>query len=76
MSEADRAQELEARDWEINNRPRMPRPVYSPHERGYGPAECVECGDDMPDLRRAMGCEMCTDCTSIQERRQKQGIAA
>lgn len=75
MSEADRAQELEAMDWELNNRPRTPRPVFAPHEKGYGPAECVECGDEMPELRRRMGCEMCTDCTSIQERRIRLGTA-
>lgn len=76
MSEADRAQEVEARDWEHNNRPRAPLPVFTPKDKGYGPAECVECGDEMPELRRSMGCEMCTDCTSIRERKTKMGVAA
>lgn len=75
MSEADRAQEVEARDWAHNNRPRPPLPVFAPHEKGYGPAECVECGEDMPELRRSMGREMCTECTSFLEQRQKQGVA-
>lgn len=76
MSEADRAQELEARDWEYNNRPRTPSRLFAPHEKGYGLAECSECGEDMPPLRRAMGREMCTDCTSAHERRGKIGVAA
>lgn len=76
MSEADRAQELEAKDWEINNRPRPQRPVFTPRDRGYGPAQCIECTDEMPELRRSMGCDMCTDCTSALERKQKMGIAA
>lgn len=76
MSEADRAQEFEARDWEYNNRPRAPRPVFKPGDKGYGPDTCTECGEDMPPLRRSMGCEMCTDCTSTRERLGKIGVAA
>jgi RNA polymerase-binding transcription factor DksA len=75
MSEADRAQEVEALDWAHNNRPRKPLPVFAPHDKGYGPAECVECGDSMPALRREMGCSMCTECTDFMEQRQKQGAA-
>lgn len=72
MSEEDRAQALELLDWERNNRVRPERHRYQPGEPGYGPAECVECGDDMAPERRAMGSHVCTACKTLQERTQKQ----
>lgn len=76
MSEADIAQVHELRDWERNNAPRKPLPKYKPNEREYGPESCVECGDDMPRLRREMGKIKCTDCTSSAEIRSKQWAPA
>jgi RNA polymerase-binding transcription factor DksA len=63
MSIEDIAQQVEALDWEINNRPRTPRSLFEPDDEEYGPPECVECDIEMPDLRRAMGCELCVACT-------------
>jgi len=75
MSVEDRAQELELQDWERNNRSRPVRPRFSPGEPGYGPAECAECGDDMPAERRAMGSHVCTACKTLQEQQQKRRAA-
>jgi RNA polymerase-binding transcription factor DksA len=71
MSIEDIAQEVELLDWERNNRPRTVRRLLEPTEPGYGPAECGECEDQMPDLRRAMGCVLCVDCTELAERRKR-----
>lgn len=76
MSDADIAQVHELRDWERNNAPRKPIPKYAPNDYSYGPESCVECGDDMPDLRREMGVLKCTDCTSAVEARAKQWAPA
>lgn len=82
MSQEDLAQDREAQDWEINNRPR-PAPVeFKPGDKGYGPAFCtgrekppvedVEqedlCGEEMPPLRRAMGKHLCVGCQTLLER--------
>jgi RNA polymerase-binding transcription factor DksA len=72
MSTEDIAQELEALDWERNNRPRVQRRLLEPDEPGYGPAECEECEIEMPPLRRAMGRHLCTYCTERGERRSRQ----
>jgi len=71
MSIEDIAQQVEALDWELNNRPRMPRSLYAPDDDEYGPAECVECDMPMPELRRAMGCELCVPCKERIELRKK-----
>lgn len=71
MSDADHAQEFELMDWERNNRARSVQRRFVPGESGYGPAECEECGDDMPPERRAMGSRICTDCKARQEHLQK-----
>lgn len=70
MSIEDRAQEHEAHMWEVNNRPRE-RKMFKPGERGYGPAECLECEETMPDVRRADGRELCTACQNAADRRKK-----
>lgn len=67
MSFEDRAQEVELQDWERNNNRQFERHTYQPGEPGYGPAECVECGDDMPVQRRTMGATLCTACKTQQE---------
>lgn len=33
-----------------------------------GPEECDECGEPMPKLRQQMGCRLCVECKSRQER--------
>lgn len=72
MSTEDKAQELEAAMWEHNNRTRDPLPTYSTTDAGYGPAECEECGDDMPDVRRASGYRLCTPCAAEVEKYAKR----
>ncbi|WP_208446976.1 hypothetical protein [Burkholderia anthina] len=71
MSQEDRAQELEATMWAVNNRPRTAPKEIAPGEPGYGPAECDECEDAMPPERRARGKQLCTTCQSARERRQR-----
>lgn len=36
---------------------------------------CIDCGEDIPDLRRVKvpGCQRCASCQQDSERRQKQG---
>lgn len=69
MSIEDRAQEHEAQQWELRNlnRKTLPPPA-APADADYGPAECEECGADMPPLRRAWRCITCVPCTAQAER--------
>lgn len=69
MSDEDRAQELELKGWEWNNRSRDEVKKYEPGEAGYGPQECDDCGDDIPEKRRSHGYRLCVACKSDQERR-------
>lgn len=67
MSMEDEAQRIELMMWERNNAPR-PAPVkYEPGQPGYGPAECDECGEPMPEARRAHGFVVCVPCKQIEE---------
>lgn len=74
MSIEDRAQEAEAAEWERNNRPRRGIRIFSPSEPGYGPELCLECEDDMPDVRRAYGYNLCTECATERERLRLRGL--
>lgn len=66
MNLEDRAQQHEAMMWTMANT--LPRaPVYQPGDRGYGPAECTKCGDDMHEVRRRDGRVLCTPCQSARE---------
>jgi len=81
MSQEDRAQHMEALDWEINNRPREQHQEFKEGDREYGPATCNgrdkrtmpgiqlddDCGNEMPPLRRAMGRHLCVDCQTLLE---------
>lgn len=72
MADEDRAQDIELREWEANNRSRNVTKVrYSPGEVGYGPEFCkVEvCGEEMPEQRRAWGFCICIDCQQRAEER-------
>ncbi len=71
---ADRAQDEEINAWERVNRPRTPAPTYKPGDEKYGPEFCSneECGDLMPENRRAMGACLCTECKSTVEQRAKR----
>lgn len=67
MEIEEAAQEHEAREWEARNKARTPEPIYQPADPGYGPAECVECDEEMPAQRRAYGYHLCTKCKSARE---------
>lgn len=67
MSSEDIAQEIELRQWEHNNRSRG-QVTYLPTESGYGPEECIGCGDEMNPLRRGYGFSRCVSCQTELER--------
>lgn len=71
MSIEDRAQEHEQQHWELRNvnRKTAPPPAL-PTDADYGPEACVECESSMPEQRRAWRFQMCTPCTSEEERLQ------
>lgn len=73
MSLEDRAQEHEQQQWELRNvnRKHAPPPAQ-PGDADYGPAECEECGADMPALRRADRRRLCTGCASEAEQAQRR----
>ncbi len=69
MSFEDVAQDIELREWERNNLRHSGKPTkFEPDQPGYGPAECEECGDDMPAERRAWGYKVCVFCKQATER--------
>jgi hypothetical protein len=71
MSDEDRAQVLELREWELRNRSR-PAPVkYAPTDTGYGPSECTECNMQMPPERRAHGFILCVPCRTHAEKKER-----
>lgn len=72
MSDDDRAQEAELRDWEQINRSRPEPKRYAPGDTGYGPEFCQEkhCGEEMPEVRRAWGFTRCMPCA---QRLEQQG---
>lgn len=37
----------------------------------YGPPECTECAEDMPEARRRLGMIICIECAVLSEKRQK-----
>jgi RNA polymerase-binding transcription factor DksA len=68
MSIEDKAQELEAAEWEIRNMMRPISRTFRPEEPGYGPAECEQCEDQMPAVRRGYGFKLCTTCAERAEK--------
>lgn len=71
MSAEDIAQDVELRAWELNNVYRRQMVEYKPGDAGYGPEECESCGESMPVRRREMGRKLCTECQSLQERKDR-----
>lgn len=69
MSIEDKAQEHEAFEWELRNSARKGPMKYTQGEPGYGPALCIVCEDDMPEVRRSYGFTLCVECKTVQERR-------
>jgi len=37
----------------------------------YGPEECGQCGEEMPDVRRQHGFRLCIECATLRERQSK-----
>lgn len=71
MNIADAAQDHEAQEWEIINASRRgAQSIFKPSDAGYGPAECDDCGEEMPDVRRAYGFSLCVHCKGSREARQ------
>lgn len=68
MSDEDRAQEVELREWMMNNRSRQEPVMYEPGQPGYGPEQCDECDTIMPPVRRAHGFTLCVPCKTISEK--------
>ena len=69
MCETDVAQAIELRQWEFNNQAPVERKlVYCETDPEFGPAECIECGDDMPMVRRQYGFKICVACKTKRER--------
>lgn len=73
MSIEDRAQEIELAQWERNNQPRE-RLIFNPDDEGYGPEQCVNCDDDMHEVRRAYGFKVCVVCATEFERLKSRGL--
>lgn len=75
MSPEDRSQMDEIHAWELMNAPRQVVDEHKPGEEGYGPALCrnPDCEETMPELRRARGCQFCTECQTAAESRKKRG---
>lgn len=68
MSVEDFAQIVELQEWERNNlKPHAAQTRFEPGEFDYGPEECVECGEKMPDERRAWGFTLCVTCKAETE---------
>lgn len=68
MSDEDTAQAIELQQWEMNNRPRTEPIKFTPSDARYGPADCDECGAEMPKVRREYGFNLCVECKSKMER--------
>lgn len=37
----------------------------------YGPPECTDCGEDMPEARRRLGMVICVECATRREKKEK-----
>lgn len=65
----DIAQQVELKQWELNNQSRPEVKRFAPNERGYGPEFCVneECEAEMPVARREWGFRVCVTCQAADE---------
>jgi len=73
MSIEDVAQDVELAQWERVNQFRNTMPTWKPTDSEYGPSTCQaeECGDQMPEFRRALGRHLCTSCQQLLEDRKR-----
>lgn len=74
MADEDRAQDVELREWEVNNRSRGAKVRFAPGEPGYGPEFCAVavCEMEMPPERRAWGFTICVECQRRAEERARR----
>ncbi len=63
--------EDQASDLEIVQREEAEQAIRRKVPRGYGPPECRECGEEIPDARRAMGYSTCVPCQEQIEKLQR-----
>lgn len=71
MAQEDVAQDLELRQWELNNLNSHKGPTrFEPGDYDYGPEFCDQCGDEMPVQRREWGFRICVSCKSATEPRR------
>lgn len=76
MSPDDRASIDEEFYWSLRNKARtVVTKEFLPGEIGYGPLHCrnEDCEEVLPEARRRAGCQLCTDCQGLAERREKRG---
>lgn len=73
MSAEDIAQEVELKQWELNNRTRPEVKRYAPGDQGYGPEFCTteDCENPMQDKRREWGFTVCVECQAKAETKAK-----
>lgn len=57
--------------WELTNRPRKQPVRFLPSDPGYGPEYCVQCDADMPTARRVHGFDICVECKTKEEEKQR-----
>lgn len=71
MSAEDKAQEIELKQWERDNKASSEPIRYEPTEAGYGPAECQACDANMHPVRRSYGFKLCVSCQQAREPRRR-----
>lgn len=64
MDNADITQERLEREQMLRDRIEQQPPAY-------GPEECDQCGDEMPDVRWQHGFRLCIECATLCERQSK-----
>ena len=72
MSDEDKAIERELMHWELTNKPKHNKVKFEPEHPEYGPEECDECGNEMPEPRRAWGFRECVECATAREIKEGQ----
>lgn len=64
MDDADITQERLEKEQALKAR-------YEQKPPPYGPEECAQCGEEMPDVRRQHGFRLCIECATLRERQSK-----
>lgn len=74
MDIIDRAMELE----ELQRSAALAQHDFENQWAGFSAYECVDCGEPIPQARRAAvdGCQCCLSCQEERERYAKTGVVA